>query len=112
MTRPSPEDHDLVSFLRQHRSNPPPAAPDLEDRIVQTLPKRSRRRHLWIVPSAIAASLVGAIVSYQVLRPTSPEPVDTASIETFMESNWVALHDNSEMQIDTTNYLAFDETLE
>jgi ferric-dicitrate binding protein FerR (iron transport regulator) len=111
VTHPSPEDHDLVSFLRQHRSNPPPAAPDLEDQILQALPARSRR-HLWIVPSAIAASLVGAIVSYQVLRPTPPEPVDTASIESFMESNWVALHDNSAVQVDTTNYLAFDETIE
>lgn len=109
MTQPPPDDQDLVSFLRHHRSNPPPGDPALEDRILQSLPQRSRRR-LWVVPSAIAATLVGAIVSYQFLRPTPSEPVDTASIEAYMESNWTALNSNPDLQIDSATNLALEGT--
>jgi hypothetical protein len=87
MTRPPEDDQDLVHFLRHHRPNPPPARPDLEDDILASLPPRRRRRR-WIVPSALAASVIGAIVTHQVWQSRTLEVTDTAALETYMENNW------------------------
>lgn len=87
----------------------PPAATDLEQQILQnveTLPLRhwgirdrdrrptsmptslKRRRPLWLVPSAVAASLVAAVVGYQALIPPPPTAAELAKLERFMETNW------------------------
>lgn len=87
MIQPPDDDRDLTHFLHRYRPNPPPAHPELEDQILNALPRRTRRSR-WIIPSTIAASLVSAIATYQILQPRSSEFVDTAAIETYMESNW------------------------
>lgn len=64
------DDQDLVDFLRQNRPEIPPANPELEERIFQAIASSPppqlhhnspsqifRRRQLWLVPPAIAASL-------------------------------------------------------
>lgn len=70
MTKLPNDDQNLVDFLRQNRPEIPPANPELEERIFQAIassplpqlqnnsPNRFfRRRQLWLVPPAIAASL-------------------------------------------------------
>lgn len=115
MTKFSNDDKNLVNFLRQHRPEVPPAATDLEQQILQnvetlhlhqwgdvcdktkrlrdrrptSLPTSlERRRPLWLVPSAVAASLVAAVVGYQALIPPPPNAAELAKLERFMETNW------------------------
>lgn len=70
MTNLPNDDQHLVDFLRQNRPEIPPSSPELEERIFQAIasspppqlqhnsPNRFfRRRQLWLVPPAIAASL-------------------------------------------------------
>ncbi len=106
MTQFSNDDKDLVNFLRQHRPEVPPAATDLEQQILQNVETlhlrqwrvRARdsrqtllptpRRPMWLIPSAVAASLVAAVVGYQALLPAPPNAAELAKLERFMESNW------------------------
>lgn len=88
---PNP-DKELINFLRQHRSQVPPASLDLEKRIlrdVQSSPVEVSRRYsrLWLVPTVIAASLLATIVSYCII-PTRQNTAEAAKLETFIESNW------------------------
>jgi len=95
-----PDDPRLTQFLKQHRPVVPPAAADLEDRILtlvhaeaNTLPlkparPRSRHRLLWFVPSAIAAGIVATLISHQPLQPTPPSEAETAELQSFIESSW------------------------
>ena len=93
MTQFPHDDQDLVNFLREHRPPVPPAAPDLEQKILQQMqasvvkPQRHRVR-LWLVSPLVAASLVAAVVSYRVLVPAKPSAVELATLESFIESNW------------------------
>lgn len=90
MTKFPEDDQPLKEFLRQNASTPPPAAPNLETRIMQAVAsssdlKISRRRHLWLVPSALAASL---LTGWAVYRAIVPPPLDNAALEAFMTDNW------------------------
>lgn len=87
MTKFPEDDQPLVDFLRQHAGTPPPPAPNLETQIMQAVASSTRqqtptRRYLWVVPPAIAASLLIAWFAH--LFPPSPEP----SLEAFMKDNW------------------------
>ncbi len=93
MTKFSERDRNLVNFLCQHRPQVPPAAPDLEQQILQKvkaypLPTTSKRGRLWLLPSVAAAGLALAVVGYRVFIPARPTAAELASIEKFMESNW------------------------
>jgi hypothetical protein len=86
-----PDDDRLVEFLRQHKGTPPPAAPNLEVKLLQSL-KTNPRQPAWyqrwqIAPPAIAAGLLVAWSSYHLLVATV-EPIDSVPLEAFMESNW------------------------
>lgn len=112
MSHPPEDDRNLISFLRHHRPNPPPAHPDLEDQILEALSARKRRRR-WIIPSTLAASLVSAIVTYQVMQPQSSEAPDLAGLETYMESNWSTTINgvsDTSSKAPSTDYLAFVES--
>ena len=86
------QDDRLVKFLRQHTSNAPPAAPDLEQQIMKAVaasPQQSALvRRQWIVPSAIAAGVLISWTCYRALTPAKPTAAEVAGLETFMESNW------------------------
>jgi hypothetical protein len=91
MTNPN-DDERLVKFLRQHRPSVPPAAPGLEDQIMQAVASSGShypvRRRLWVVPPvAIAAGVLIAWVGHQVLTPPMAT-VDPANLEAFLEDNW------------------------
>jgi hypothetical protein len=110
MTLPQ-DDEELVRFLRDHSPEPPPPTPDLEDRILAMLASTSqadsstnlrqlpqRRSRLWLIPSAIAASLLAGVISYRSLAPTSkPSPSEIAALEDFIETTWhTALNSTSD----------------
>ena len=97
------DDHELVDFLRQHRPAVPPGDPSLEDRLFDAIAATSQptaltpfrrstprpeRSRAWVVPYAIAASLIATAVSYRVLVPTQPSKADLATLQAFAESNW------------------------
>jgi hypothetical protein len=100
MTPFSSDDQDLnlVNFLRQHRPEAPPAAADLEQRILRdvemlqpgstVIQMQRRRSPLWLVPSVIAAGVVAAVVGYRALIPPPTSPAELAKLERFMENNW------------------------
>jgi len=100
-----PDDRDLVKFLRQNRAVPPPAAKGLEDTILSALPEMApaRRRYLWVVPSAIAATLIATFVSYRAFLPAQPSPTELASLENFMETNWHHTVNDSDQLLPTSN---------
>lgn len=98
MMPPNEDDRKLVAFLKHHRSPTPPAAPDLEDRMIAALPPMpiarpvarswvQRPLFLW-VPSALTAGLLAALVSHQALTPTRPNAEEVASLEAFIETTW------------------------
>ncbi len=95
MTRPNPDDPRLAAFLRQHRSPVPPPALDLEERLLQNLPSRTRQparapRPLWLMAPVLAAGLLATWFSYHSVGPLPPDPDDLVSLESFLENNWDA----------------------
>jgi RNA polymerase sigma-70 factor (ECF subfamily) len=109
VTKFSDRDSNLVNFLCQHRPQVPPAAPDLEQQILQKvkvyrLPTTSKRARLWLVPS-VAAGLALAIVGYRVFIPARPTAAELASVEKFMESNWQStVSENPEEEVCLLTY--------
>ena len=99
MTLPPEDDHPpadrpLTEFLQQHRLPAPPAAPELEDRLMAAIdraqkPQRSRSRPVvWLIPPAIAAGLVATLLGYHTLAPAQLTASETANLEAFLETNW------------------------
>lgn len=82
-----PEDDErLVDFLRKHRPDIPPAAPDLEETIFRAVESSASNpnplsksnptswfRQLWLVPPAIAATVVLALNSDTLRSNTLPK---------------------------------------
>lgn len=102
MTKSPKDEQPLVEFLRQNAGTPPPAAANLEVQIMQAVvssphQQTSRRRHLWVVPPALAASLLLTWAAYRAFGPPSPSP-DT--IEAFMTDNWDSVVAGDETEVD------------
>ena len=100
------DDQDLVEFLRQHRSPPPPPASGLDQRIMSQIvaPVDHHRWNFWLVAPALAASLIAAVISYRAWVPPQPSAVEVATLEAFIESNWHnTIYDNSETELISTN---------
>ncbi|MBD2744048.1 hypothetical protein [Coleofasciculus sp. FACHB-1120] len=92
MTQFPDDDKPLIEFLRQHRGHVPPSAPDLESHIMQAVasaPPQGRRK-MWLLPSAIVASLLVTWAGYRVLVPNtaSTASTNTAELEAFLATNW------------------------
>ncbi len=100
MTQQPKDDQDFANFLRQHRPVPPPAQPDLEERLMSAIaqvepdlkvsgkPLLNGYRSLWLVPPAIAAGLLSYWAGERVLLPTKPSSAQLARLEVFMETSW------------------------
>ena len=99
------DDYPLTNFLKQNRPAVPPAAVDLEERILAAIEdtpqeialtelppfRRSRpsqRRVLWLLPSTLAAGFVAMVVGHQFFVPRQPTEAELAELETFIESTW------------------------
>jgi hypothetical protein len=105
MSQPPRDDREWVDFLRQNRSQPPPPAADLEDRILAAIasPDTSRRPRLlrssrvyWI-PPAIAATLVAGLLAHRSFIPAPPNPTEVSAIENFIETSWTdTVSDNTD----------------
>lgn len=95
------DDQKLVDFLRQHRPEVPSGNQNLEAQIMgmvaatppsapvpkfQVIPLR--RRSLWLMPPAIAASLFIAWGTNRLLTPVPPTATELASLEVFIENTW------------------------
>ena len=111
-----PDDPKLTNFLQQYRPPTPPAAPDLEDRVLQLIAATEpdttspipthragvvhllRRSHpQWLVSAGIAASLIVGFGGYRWLMPSQPNAADMASLEAFIEASWQnTVNNNSE----------------
>jgi hypothetical protein len=89
-----PDDERLIEFLRQYRPEVPPAKPNLEQQILQSLEAApsSARPSLRIIKPTIAKLATGMAAGMLLVlggyRLLTPAFVDTASLETFMVNNW------------------------
>jgi hypothetical protein len=94
-------DQKLVDFIRQNRPALPPENQDLEAQImaaVAAIPRSEsghnssvipfRRRSLWLMPPAIAASLLMAWGTSRLLNPPPQTATELASLEVFIENTW------------------------
>lgn len=93
MNPPPDDDRPLTEFLKQYRALPPPASPDLEDRLmaeIESSPKRSRPagQVVWLIPPAIAAGLVATLLGYRALTPAQLTATEVTTLESFIEANW------------------------
>lgn len=88
---PLPEDEKKwLEFLRKNRPTPPATANDLEEQlmtVIATSDQQVKTRKMWLVPSAIAASLLMTWSGYFFLNISQNSP-NYASLETFLENNW------------------------
>lgn len=113
MTLPSNDDR-LVAFLRQHRPVPPPAPPDLENRVMAVIdgaepgarPARQplSRQRRWAV-TAMAASVLLAVGSWGLWRTATQPTGEMAADDTFLMETWYGATYG-----DDTMRLAFDTT--
>lgn len=105
MTPLPEEEKEWLAFLRENRPTPPPAANDLEEQLmmaiaqalaslrlasltpIATSSQQVKTRKMWLVPSAIAASLLMTLSGYFFLNLSHNSP-NYASLETFLENNW------------------------
>lgn len=101
MSKLPKDDQKLVDFIREHRPEVPPTNQALEAKIMAavaaTTPSQPvkqsrviswRRRSLWLMPPAIAASLLIAWGTNQLLTPPPPTATELASLEDFIENTW------------------------
>ncbi len=87
------DDKDLVDFLRQHRPQVPPAAANLEQKILQQLQTlsvqpRRQRSPFWLIPPMMVAGFLATVVMQRTLVPAQPSAAELASLESFIENNW------------------------
>jgi hypothetical protein len=90
------DDKPIADFLRQYRPTMPSADFNLEEQIMATIateshpPNRFRPRQsqvMWLMPPAIAASLVAGFLGHRMLTPTVPA-TEVATLEAFLEETW------------------------
>lgn len=87
--------HDLVSFLQQHRPIPPKADPHLEARLMSQIEQESstvkKASGLFLaIPGAIAFGLIITWNSQRFLQPTPQLAQDIPNIESFLVNSWEA----------------------
>lgn len=105
------EDDRLIEFLRANRPEIPPPAVDLEARVMLGIPQlkappSAPRRRLWVIPmGAVAATILGAIASYTLLK--SPQPTNVETLEAFLEQSWQGVLSTPE-STDSADFLFFD----
>lgn len=109
MTVPPNNEDRLVDFLRANRPIPPPMSPNSEAQMMKAIAdasaivdpssvtaKISPYRRLWLIPSVIAAGVAIAWGSDRLLTSPKPNPLELASLETFLENNWEGVEAENE----------------
>lgn len=85
------DDHELVEFLRQHRSEPPAAYYNIEAQLMgqigQTEQSQVRSLAWWKLPSAIAAGILVGWGTYY-FRAIPRLALNPEELETFIVDNW------------------------
>ncbi|ACB51771.1 hypothetical protein cce_2423 [Crocosphaera subtropica ATCC 51142] len=93
------DDRELISFLQRYRPSPPPADSTLEKQIYLRISHEPQYRKItqlkWVIPSVIAASLMGIWGLSNLMKPseyeqfvTQSQSLETAEIENFMIDTW------------------------
>ncbi|MDY7023047.1 MAG: hypothetical protein SWJ54_17130 [Cyanobacteriota bacterium] len=109
----SPNDDPLIHFLKQHRSIPPEASPDLEDRILAALDSDQEQLQDSIstagslvswkwVSSLIAAGFTIVWIAHRTLLSSPVSPTEQSQLEGFIESSW----DGAMQETQETSWLA------
>lgn len=118
---PTDDDESLVSFLKANRPEVPPAAANLEERILQAVELETQARanryfqhdpakcrRLWLVPPAIAVGVLftlgsDSLRSHSLFRSTwattTPTEAELVSLEQFLEHNWDSLVTSGQVEI-------------
>lgn len=121
MSHLPPDDDRLIEFMYQYRPAAPPAAADLEQRVMQgieIIPQQLAKesifpiRRNWLFSGALAASLLIAIVSgYRLLTPATQSEAELASLEAFLVESWDGVVTGSETEIyGTESILSAEDT--
>ncbi|MEG3438736.1 hypothetical protein V0288_16535 [Pannus brasiliensis CCIBt3594] len=91
----SPEDDNLVSFLRQHRPSPPEPRANLEEEILRAIEIEAEtpRKRPIISPRTGAISIAAiALLLFGFYRWSSPTPrvatISDRELEAFLADNW------------------------
>ncbi|MEA5533955.1 hypothetical protein [Crocosphaera sp. XPORK-15E] len=93
------DDRELISFLQRYRPLPPPAKATLEKQLFSRIVRESqschKKRLRWLIPSAMAATLLGILGGYHLLQPSpykqfvnDSTELEVAEIEDFMVNSW------------------------
>ena len=93
------DDRELISFMQQYRPLPPPGDSRLEKQIYLKISCESQQSQppsiRWLVPSLIAASLLGMWGLSNLMKPSDyqqfvqqSQVLKTAEIEDFMLNTW------------------------
>lgn len=108
MSHISPDDDRLLEFLHQHRPDAPPAAADLEQRVmegIEIIPQQPAKESIlpiprnWLLSGALAASLLIAIGGYRLLAPSTPSVAEKANLEAFLVESWDGVVTGNEIEI-------------
>lgn len=103
---PNDNRNNLVSFLRHNQPIPPSAQPNLEQKIMDSLEPRAKRKRYfkttWTIPSAIATGFLFTSVNFGWKTPrVATEPKD---LENFLVNNWQNTLNNSTAVEETEAY--------
>lgn len=93
------DDRELISFMQQYRPLPPPGDSALEKQIYLKISCESQQSKphsiRWVMPSMIAASLLGIWGISNIMEPSDyqkfikqSQVIETAEIENFMINTW------------------------
>ncbi|MCD8488822.1 MAG: hypothetical protein LRZ84_19300 [Desertifilum sp.] len=102
MSQFSEEDRPVVEFLRQYRPPVPPAQPELEDRVMEAIPRFHRRpkRPLWLVSGTLAAGFLAAIATHSILSPRGGlSEAEVAQLEAYVERHWGEFFGGGEAEV-------------
>lgn len=92
-------DQTLVEFLKRNSPIIPEPAPNLEQQIMAAIEEKNWREKIhsskskishrwWLVPPAIAASVLVFWSGSRLMTPTKPSPVEEERLEAFLINNW------------------------
>ena len=117
-----PDDDRLREFLHEYRPDPPPAGPDLEQRVMEGIeiipqqPQQPVREYLlqirrpWLFSGALAASLLIALGGYRLLTPATPNLAKKANLEAFLVESWDGVMTDSQTAIYSPEAILSAET--
>jgi hypothetical protein len=98
------DEDTLVQFLRTYRLDPPPAQPELEERLMAKL-KPIGHSFPWLKVLTGLGLIIGLLSFGQARRLQTARSVDPAQLEAYLMQNWETVTARSaEIMIDPFTY--------